>query len=97
MKLRKSDWIAVIITLVFFQLMCLWCIDVSTSTMIIKNNGPMAGSMVSDAYMTNGFFIQNPMITYHLGLYVLVITCFLSALIAVHIVLDSYSSNQRIP
>ncbi|MBU0498242.1 MAG: hypothetical protein KKC68_01445 [Candidatus Thermoplasmatota archaeon] len=83
--LRKSDWMAIIITIVFFQLMCLWCIDVSTSTLIMEQQ--LKGSIISSTtgVMTNGFFSQNPTLTYHIGLYGLVITSFIGALLLVHL------------
>ena len=95
MKLRRSDWIAVIIALIFFQLMCLWCIDVSTSTMLMEQTHAAGGSINSHGQMTNGFFSQNPLMTYHIGLYILVITCFLSALISVHIIFQNDNMRSK--
>jgi hypothetical protein len=96
MKLRKSDWIAVIVTIVFFQLMCLWCIDVSISSLAIGNELTQNPSIIVETRMTNGFFMQNPIITYHIGLYVLVICCFILSLISVHFVLHSAKSDNDI-
>ena len=62
MKLRKSDWIAIVITLVFFQLMCLWCIDVSTSTMLMEKTTVSQQESVATGALTNGFFMLNPLI-----------------------------------
>lgn len=97
MKLRKSDWIAIVITLVFFQLMCLWCIDVSTSTMLMEKNTVSQQESVATGALTNGFFMLNPLIGYHLGLYILVITCFLIALIAVHSIIQNHREIQKNP
>ena len=97
MKLRKSDWIAVVIALVFFQLMCLWCIDVSTSTMLMEKTTISQQGSVATGALTNGFFMLNPMIAYHIGLYVLVISCFLIALIAVHSIIQNHREIQKNP
>jgi TRAP-type C4-dicarboxylate transport system permease small subunit len=97
MKLRKSDWIAVVIALVFFQLMCLWCIDVSTSTMLMEKTIISQQGSAATGALTNGFFNLNPLITYHVGLYILVIACFLIALIAVHSIIQNPREIQKHP
>jgi len=84
-ELKKSDWIAVIISIVIFQILSLWCIDVSTSAMMIERYGIQNGvEEMPPALLTNGFFQQNPVITYHISLFWLVISSFLIALISIH-------------
>ncbi len=92
--LRKSDWMAIIITIVFFQLMCLWCIDVSTSTLIMEHELKDLTITSTTGVMTNGFFSQNPTLTYHVGLYGLVITSFIGALLLVHLLFTSIDKKS---
>ena len=58
-----------LITCLFLQLLSVWCIDVSITTLNL-------------GIMTNGFFNLNPIQSYHIGLYTLlissVICCFIS-------------------
>lgn len=77
MKIKKSDWLAISIFIVIFQILCCWCVDVSVSALI---NQP-------DIILTNGWNIVNPMLTYHIGIYGIVITTCLTILILLHIIL----------
>jgi hypothetical protein len=43
---------------------------------------------LSSLILTNGFFQQNPVVTYHLSLFLLVISFFLIALISIHQIND---------
>jgi len=61
----KSNYIAVVFFFVIVTLISIWCIDVSVSAMI---NGGI------DAYMTNGFFNVNPLMSYHFGLYGIILS-----------------------
>lgn len=56
-QIGKGDWICIILTLIILQTLFLWCVDMSTSAII--NNG----------IVTNGFIINDPVKTFHIGLY----------------------------
>jgi len=73
---EKSNWIAVVIVLVVFEVVCMWCIDISVS------------AMINQGIVMNGFFGQNPMITYHLGLYGSIISFVLLSFMFIHYVLE---------
>lgn len=88
-KLKKSDWTAIIVSLVILQIISLWCIDISTSAMIIREYGEhYSDEDISSLSLTNGFFQQNPVVTYHLSLFWLIISLFLIALISIHQIND---------
>ena len=79
-KINNSDWRAIIILVLVFQIICLWSIDISTSAIInIKTVGKEYSS-----YLTNGFFKQDPYITYHLALFITIILSFFITLISIH-------------
>jgi len=82
-------------TLAFIQLLSLWCIDVSTSTLIMKNNMETESDVQVNVYMSDGFFTHNSLITYPLGHYVLVITCFLSAPFTLYLIFQPYRSEKH--
>jgi hypothetical protein len=46
-----------------------------------------------DSYVTNGFFILNPSVTYHISLFWLIISSFLLTLIAFHHI-DQYEEIE---
>lgn len=71
----KSDWVVMIVSLCIIQLLSLWCIDMSVAGMI--NNGNVV----------NGLIIMNPAITYHVGLYLAIISLVVFAFVSVHHVL----------
>jgi hypothetical protein len=88
-KLKKSDWSAIIVFLVILQIMSLWCIDISISAMRVREYGSLNGiEEMSTLGLTNGFFQQNPIVTYHLSLFCLIISFFIIALIAIHNIND---------
>jgi len=74
-KLKKSDWIAIAGAILFVNLLTLWCIDISVSALI--NNG----------ILVNGFFVNDPMKTYHIALYANGLLNFLIFMIVVHILM----------
>lgn len=71
----KSDWVVMIISLCVIQLLSLWCIDVSVASMI--NNGNVV----------NGLFIMDSVVTYHVGLYLAIISLIVFAFVSVHHIL----------
>lgn len=77
MKIQRDDWLAIGIFIVIFQILCCWCIDISTSALI---NNP-------DAVLTNSWNTVSPMFTYHVGLYGIIITTCLTVLILLHVIL----------
>ncbi len=88
-KFKKSDWTAIIVFLVILQIMALWCIDISISAMRVREYGDQNDiEEMSTLGLTNGFFQQNPIITYHLSLFWLIISFFLIALISIHQIVD---------
>ena len=88
MKLKKSDWTAIIITLVILQILSLWCIDVSISAITVREYGIQNGIEASSMHLTNGFFQLDPVVTYHISLFWLIISLFLIALISIHQISD---------
>lgn len=60
----KNSTIASIIMLFMFMFMTgIWAVDISVGAMLTTN-----------AEMTNGFWTRDPMVHYHLGLYIMIIT-----------------------
>ena len=64
MKLKNSNIIAIATFLLAMQIIALWCIDISVSAFL---NGGI---------LSNGFFFTDPMIAYHIGLYIIILTSF---------------------
>ena len=75
MKIKKSDWIAIVIFQVIAQMLFLWCIDISISAML--NNG----------IITSGFITSSPMLMYHACLYASVLNLALMCIICIHHIL----------
>ena len=73
--MKKSDWMGIMIFQVIFQMLFMWCIDVSVSAML--NNG----------IITSGFITSSPMLMYHLCLYACVLNLAFMCLITIHLVL----------
>ena len=69
---KKSDYVAVIIFFVVTSIIAFWCIDVSIS------------GMLSNGYMSNGFFNIDPMQSYHFGLYMGLLSVFGMAITCTH-------------
>ena len=84
-RMKLGDWISIIIIIVSINVMCLWCIDVSVSAMI---NSP-------NAIMTNGWSESDPMFTYHIGLYGIIIFNVLTAIICVHFILGEFDDGKN--
>lgn len=88
-KFKKSDWTAIIVFLVFIQIISLWCIDVSISAINVREFGRNNGiQQMSSLDLTNGFFQQNPIVAYHISLFLLIISFFVIALISIHQIND---------
>ena len=79
LRIKKSDWRAIILLIIVFQILALWCIDISTSAMLMQSTAPEG-----QVYLSNGFVLQDPSVTYHICLYWLVISSFLLTLITFH-------------
>jgi len=73
---KKGNRIAILIFFVFLFLMSLWCIDISLSALMLENGN-----------VTNGFYIRDPMLAYHIGLYTAILSLFGFAMFFVHIIL----------
>ena len=74
-KLKKSDWIMISVFLIIVELLSCWCIDISVS------------AMLDGAVVTNGFVVRDSVMTYHIGLYGVVLSSFGLISIAVHNIL----------
>lgn len=72
-NLKKSDWIAISGFFLVITFLSLWAIDISVS------------ALISNGYLTNGFFNSDPTIIYHVGLYIISLTCFSNFLIITHL------------
>ena len=77
MKLKIGDWIAISMVLGIIIVICCWCVDVSVSAMIASK----------EAIMVNAFWTLSPVVTYHLGLYGIVICLVAILLITIHHIL----------
>lgn len=77
MKLRKSDWIVIILCQTILQMCLMWCIDVSVSAML--NHG----------FITSGFVTSDAMFMYHVGLYGSILNLFMMGMLAVHHIVDN--------
>lgn len=88
-KFKKSDWIAIVVFLVIIQIISLWCIDISISAMNIKEYSDERGlEELKNISLTNGFFKHNPIVAYHISLFLLIISFFIMALISIHQIND---------
>lgn len=88
-KFKKSDWTAIVVFFVIVQIISLWCIDVSISAMSVREYGENVGNEdLSSLGLTNGFFKQNPIVSYHLSLFLLIISFFIVALVSIHQIND---------
>lgn len=74
MKIKKSEWIAIIISMIILQMLFLWAIDISVS------------AMLRGGTLTNGISFSNPTVVYHMSLYCTIINLALFSFIAVHFI-----------
>jgi len=70
--LKLSDRILISGFLIILGLLSLWCIDISTSAMIVGGK------------LSNGYFSPDPMVVYHIGLYMNIFVIFLNFLVIIH-------------
>jgi hypothetical protein len=75
--LKHSDWIAISGFFLVITFLSLWAIDISVS------------ALLSGGYLTNGFFNSNPTMIYHIGLYIISLTCFSNFLVIIHLIFRS--------
>jgi len=71
----KSDWVIMIVVLCMLQMMSFWCIDVSVS------------GMANSGHMSNGWLQISPVLSYHIGLYLAIISLLVFAFISIHHIL----------
>lgn len=76
LEIGKGDWICIILALIILQTLFLWCIDISTS------------AIINDGIVTNGFVVNDPMITFHIGLYGALLVPIAISFILVHHVIN---------
>lgn len=79
--MSKGSWVVVLIFLTTVFMISLWTIDISVSVM----------NFSSDAKVTNGFWIRNPTQTYHIAIWLAVVSFFTTATIAVKVLLGDES------
>ena len=65
---RNQKFALITMVLIFFFMLGMWTIDVSVSASI---SGLQTGSKF---VMTNGFWELNPILTYHVGIYIVILT-----------------------
>jgi len=80
--LGRGDWLCVIVFLLVINIISLWCIDISASAMLAEKIVPVA-------MVTNGFIMNNPAQTYHIGMYGVVLSTVLLVFICIHIMLKN--------
>jgi hypothetical protein len=89
-KLKPSDWVAIAGFALFFNVLSLWCIDISVSAIVnqaIMQTYIALGNAVIPIPMGglgNGFFKSDPTMTYHVGLYINAGVNFLMFMIIIH-------------
>ena len=81
-QLSNSDWIAISGFCIVITFLSLWAIDISVS------------ALISIGYLTNGFFNSDPTMIYHVGLYIISLTCFSNFLIVIHLLIKSPSKKN---
>ena len=77
-KMKKCDWVMCVIMLIIITVISLWCIDISVSAMLA---GP-------DSIVTNGWMTRSPMLSYHIGIYGVLLSTFAIVAIATHSLLS---------
>ena len=83
--MKRFNWVAVVIFLVFVFMGGVWTVDVSVSAMLIGNT-----------VMTNGWFFREPMQSYHEGLYMAIVSTFAMSLILIHVLVrDDHGKEAK--
>lgn len=85
--MREGNYIAITITLFSVILMALWLIDVSVSAILTESILCDSGINVT-MILTNGFYTQDPVKMYHVGLWIVIFCCFSIVLIAINAILS---------
>ena len=85
-KMKRGDYIAIILVLAVMHMMCLWTIDISISAMTVQ---PECKST-----LTNGWRETNPMLAYHFGLYGCVLTMVLLSFFCIRFILGEVKCPQ---
>jgi len=80
--MRKGDWRAIILMIMFSQILFLWLIDVSIPAMMFNAVGTKNG--FGETVLTNGWIVQNPLVMYHVAMGWMAFSSFLMALVAIH-------------
>lgn len=75
------------IWLVIVQTLALWTIDISISAIMTE---AMLGHTIM---LTNGFSMRDPLQMYHVGIYLVVMTTFMMAILMVFCALRTYKKN----
>jgi hypothetical protein len=75
--------------LIIITIISLWTIDVSVSAMVIDNYTP------TTIQMTNGFFLKEPMKTYHMGLWGVIMSTFFLSCLTVYTIAQSIKSDEK--
>lgn len=75
--MSRGSWVAVLIFLTIVFMASLWMIDLSVSAMQVS----MSSS--GEAKLTNGFWVRNPIETYHIALWMAVASFFSATMVAI--------------
>jgi hypothetical protein len=91
-KIRKSEWIAITGALLLINGLTLWCIDVSLTAMLNQKmieTAQAVGIKPIGDYGLASIFQANPVITYHLAIYINLILTFIMFMIILHVVMKN--------
>jgi len=86
-KLTRADWIAIIIFLVSMNIISLWTIDISLSAVLLPQEYKVM--------LTNGWRNSDPMLMYHLSLYLAMVTLLILSFICVKFILGEVKYDKR--
>lgn len=81
--MKRSNWVAVLIFLIFVFMGGVWTVDVSVSAMLVGNT-----------VMTNGWFFREPMQSYHAGLYMTIASAFAMSLVLIHLLVHDERGKE---
>ena len=82
-NIKKIKWLCTLIVLVILEVCALWCIDISVSAMLNNN------------IVTNGFVSHNPVITYHIGLFLSLVVLMLICFIGVYHIIGNIENGGK--
>ncbi len=84
LKVDGPSYVYITIFCVMMTLIALWAIDISVSALLSGQ----------EAILTNGFTIRQPMVIYHVGLYIVILINFFMSMILVNHIWASHKKEE---